>query len=122
MIKAKIKKLLHKVCALLNKSIIGTVTDVYWWSNTWTAPSDGLMIVRITATNNSSWYWYVKDTAISGMSGVGSWSHQFRGADNNTVNYTIPVKKGAEFSTVQINNVGTIKCLFYPAKVGGGTA
>lgn len=117
-----VKKLLYKMLNMLNKSMIGTITDVYWWNNSWTAPSDGLMIVRITAINNASWYFYIKDTAISGMSGIGSWSHQFRGTDNNTVNYTIPVKKGAEFSTAMVSNVGTIKCLFYPTKVGGGTA
>ena len=114
-----LKKLLTKITQTLGKSLIGTVSDVYWWSNSWTAPSDGMMVLRITPTNNSAWYWYINDSSISGISGVGTWSHQFRGADNNTVTYTIPVKKGATYSTALSSNLSTIKCLLYPAKVGG---
>ena len=122
MSRTSLKRILTKILGTLNKSFIGTITDVYWWGNSWTAPSDGLLVLRITPLSDGSWYWYINDSAINSMSDVGSWSHQFRGADGNTVTYTIPVKKGATFSTALINNVGTAKCLFYPAKVGGGTA
>lgn len=116
-----LKKLLTKITQTLGKSLIGTVSEVYWWSNSWTAPSDGMMVLRITPNNNSAWYWYINDSSISGISGVGTWSHQFRGADNNTVTYTIPVKKGATYSTASASNLSTIYCFFYPMKIGSGS-
>lgn len=112
-----LKKWMAKVTDYLRKSLIGSVSNVYWWNNTWTAPSDGMMVIRITPNNNSSWYWYVNDTSINAT--TGSWAHQFRGADNNTVTHCIPVKKGATYSTAAVSNLNTIYCFFYPLKIGG---
>lgn len=115
-----LKKLLTKVLQTIGKSLVGTVSDVYWWSTSWTAPSDGMLVLRITPNNNSAWYWYISDSSISGS--VGAWSHQFRGSNNGTVTEAIPVKKGATYSTAQVSNINAIQCFFYPMKVGGGTA
>ena len=113
-----VKKWMAKVSDYLRKSLVGTVSNVYWWGNSWTAPSDGMMVLRITPNQNSAWYWYINDSSISGT--VGSWSHQFRGANNNTFTSCIPVKKGATYSTAASSNLNTIYCFFYPMKVGGG--
>lgn len=116
-----VKKWMAKVSDYLRKGLVGTVSNVYWWQNSWTAPSDGMMVLRIIP-NNSGWYWYINDSSISGISGVGTWSHQFRGADSYTVTHMIPVKKGATYSTALMNNIDTVYCLFYPMKIGSGSA
>lgn len=114
------KKTLNLLKKIVRGNLFGAVSNVYWWNNSWTAPCDGMMILRINPSNNALWYWYVRDTAISGRSDVGGWSHQFRGATNGTKTYSIPVKKGATFSTEGLSNINSIQCLFYPYIIGGG--
>ena len=104
----------------LSKSFIGSVTNVYWWQNSWTAPSDGMLVLRLTPNLNAMWYWYINDTSINAT--TGTWAHQFRGVDGNTVTHCIPVKKGATYSTALIDNLSTIYCFFYPMEIGGGIA
>lgn len=111
-----LKKWIAKITQTLNKSLVGTVSNVYWWSNTWTAPSDGIMVLRITP-NSNTWYWYINDTSINAI--TGSWAHQFRGSSSGAMTYTIPVKKGATYSTAAGSGLGTIQCFFYPMVVGG---
>lgn len=110
------KKLLYKILERTSKSLVSAVSNVYWWQGSWTAPSDGILVLRITP-NNNTWYWYISDSTISGT--TGSWSHQFSGANSNTVTHCIPVKKGSTYSTAASNNLGTLYCFFYPMKVGG---
>lgn len=99
----KIKQPLH----------FGSVTDVYWWGNSWTAPSDGMMVIAITPTTSVSWwYWYITDTAASSI--TGTWTHTFTGNNDARKTYCIPVKKGAVFSTAAIDSITTARCLFYP--------
>lgn len=113
-----VKKLLTKLLDAIKKSMFGSVTNVYWWSSTWTAPNDGMLVLRITPSS-TPWYWYINDTAVNSI--TGSWAHQFRGNYNGgTETYCIPVEKGATFSTVLINNINSIQCLYYPMTIGGG--
>ena len=110
-------KILGFIANTLKKSFIGTVSDVYWWQNAWTAPSDGILVLRIVPSA-SNWYFYVNDTTINAT--TGSWAHQFRGTTNAAVTKTIPVKKGSKYSTASMGSVNVINCFFYPIKLGGG--
>lgn len=109
-------KILSFIASTLKKSFIGTVSDVYWWQNSWTAPSDGILVLRIVPSA-SNWYFYVNDTTINAT--TGSWAHQFRGTTNEAVTKTIPVKKGSKYSTASMGSVNAINCFFYPIKLGG---
>lgn len=109
-------KILSFIASTLKKSFIGTVSDVYWWENSWTAPSDGILVLRIVPSA-SNWYFYVNDTTINAT--TGSWAHQFRGTTNEAVTKTIPVKKGSKYSTASIGGINAINCFFYPIKIGG---
>ena len=110
-------KILGLIASTLKKSFIGTVSDVYWWQNSWTAPSDGILVLRIIPSA-SNWYFYVNDTTINAT--TGSWAHQFRGTTNAAVTKTIPVKKGSKYSTASMGSINVINCFFYPIKIGGG--
>ena len=111
-------KTITKLLNALKKSMFGSVSDVYWWSGTWTAPSDGMLVLRITPSANW-WYWYINDTSVNSI--TGTWSHQFRGNFNGGAETkVIPVKKGAKLSTVQLDGINSINCLFYPLTIGGG--
>lgn len=110
-------KILNFIASTLKKSFIGTVSDVYWWQTSWTAPSDGILVIRIIPSA-SNWYFYVDDTTINAT--TGSWAHQFRGTTNEAVTKTIPVKKGSKYSTAAMGAVNVINCFFYPIIIGGG--
>lgn len=110
-------KILGLIASTLKKSFIGTVSDVYWWQNSWTAPSDGILVLRIIPSA-SNWYFYVNDTTINAT--TGAWAHQFRGTTNEAVTKTIPIKKGSKYSTALMGGINAINCFFYPIKIGGG--
>lgn len=115
-----IKKMLTKISSSLGKSMFGSVTNVFWWSTTWTAPSDGFIIIRITPNQNADWHLYISDSSISSF--AGSWGHQFRGTKREQLTALIPVVKGATYKTADEANVSTVQCLFFPMRIGGGTA
>lgn len=110
-------KILSWIANTLKKSFIGTVSDVYWWQNSWTAPSDGILVLRIVPSA-SNWYFYVNDSTINAT--TGGWAHQFRGATNATVTNTIPIKKGSTYNTASMSGINSVNCFFYPIKIGGG--
>lgn len=90
---------------------IGTVSDVYWGAGIWTAPKDGVLVLRIVPSA-SNWYLYINDTTINAT--VGSWSHQFSGTAMVNATHSIPVKRGASFSNAGSGNLNKVYAFFYP--------
>ena len=83
------------------------VGDVYWWANSWTCPADGFVEFNVVP-NASSWYWYVRDSVAPA-----GWSHCMTGGNQNQQSMTVFAKKGAVFSTANINGIGTAHAYYY---------
>ena len=86
------------------------VGDVYWWSNSWTCPADGIAVAQVGYTSaNADAYWYIRDASLS----MNVANLTIRGANGTTASTAFPVIKGHTYSTSASAQIGTAHVYFY---------
>ena len=86
-------------------------SDVYWWGNTWTAPSSGIAVVKCSwKTGGGSGYWYIKQLTDNYLIAHLSTPN----ANGLTVTTAFPVIKGKEYGTDSMDKVDTVWVRFFP--------
>lgn len=86
------------------------VGDVYWRSNSWTCPADGIVVAQVGYnSSNADAYWYISDASLS----MNVANLTMRGANGTTASTAFPVIKGHTYSTSTIAQIGTAHAYYY---------
>lgn len=85
------------------------VSNVYWGSDTWTCPDNGIATADMTTKNGyPSAYWYIQDTTLGAP--VGKISQPANGT-SSTVSF--PVTKGHVYATSAQSAIETAYVYYY---------
>lgn len=94
-------------------SKIDAPLDVTWGANTWTAPSDGIVVIRAQwDASGGSGYWYVQDVTRGSLVGYLS-TASVAGLTEST---SFPVMSGHEYKTNTAARITSAAAYFYPFK------